>query len=147
MKNILVLCTGNVCRSPTAEYLLREKLDSGRFAVESAGIGAVINSAPETLAEKVALEHGLDISGHLSRQVTMDMLRWADVVLVMEKSQKACLLERYPWLDGKIFRYGEPMKVDVPDPHGRSENAFVMAWNFIEKLTPYWVEKMNHLED
>lgn len=145
MKNILVLCTGNVCRSPTAEYLLRKNLDPGKYAVESAGIGAVVNSAPEASAEKVARDHGLDISGHFSRQVTMDMLRWADMVLVMEKKQKLCLLERYPWLEGKIFRYGEPMKVDVPDPHGRPENAFVMAWNFIEKLTPYWVEKITHL--
>lgn len=145
MKNILVLCTGNVCRSPTAEYLLRKSLDAKNYSVESAGIGAVVNSAPEALAVKVALEHRLDISGHLSRQVTMDMLRWADLVLVMEKNQKLCLLERYPWLEGKIFRYGEPMKVDVPDPHGRPESAFVMAWNFIEKLTPYWVEKISRL--
>ncbi len=145
MKNILVLCTGNVCRSPTAEYLLRKSLDAKNYSVESAGIGAVVNSAPEALAVKVALEHRLDISGHLSRQVTMDMLRWADLVLVMERNQKLCLLERYPWLEGKIFRYGEPMKVDVPDPHGRPESAFVMAWNFIEKLTPYWVEKISRL--
>lgn len=145
MKNILVLCTGNVCRSPTAEYLLRKSLDAKNYSVESAGIGAVVNSAPEALAVKVALEHRLDISGHLSRQVTMDMLRWADLVLVMERNQKLCLLERYPWLEGKIFRYGEPMKVDVPDPHGRPESAFAMAWNFIEKLTPYWVEKISRL--
>lgn len=145
MKNILVLCTGNVCRSPTAEYLLRKSLDAKNYSVESAGIGAVVNSAPEALAVKVALEHRLDISGHLSRQVTMDMLRWADLVLVMERNQKLCLLERYPWLEGKIFRYGEPMKVDVPDPHGRPESAFVLAWNFIEKLTPYWVEKISRL--
>lgn len=142
MKKILVLCTGNVCRSPTAEYLLRSRLRAADAKVESAGLGAVVDSAPEPLAQKIAAEHGLDISGHRGRQVTMDMLRWADLVLVMERSQKACLLERYPWLDGKIFRYGEAQNVDVPDPHGRPESAFVMAWNFLEKLTPYWVEKI-----
>ena len=145
MKNILVLCTGNVFRSPTAEFLLRRALDSAKYSVQSAGIGAVVDSSAEPFAQKVALSHGLDISLHRSRQVSMDMLKWADLVLVMEKFQKIHLLERYPWLQGKIFRYGESLKVDIPDPHGRPESAFVMTWNFIEKLTPYWVEKISHL--
>lgn len=145
MKNILVLCSGNVCRSPTAEFLLRKSLAGVDVSVQSAGIGAVIDSPAEPLAQKVALSHGLDISSHRSRQVTMDMLKWADLILVMEKFQKIHLLERYPWLEDKIFRYGEPLKVDVPDPHGRPESAFVMTWNFIEKLTPYWIEKISQL--
>ena len=140
MKKVLVLCTGNVCRSPTAEFLLRQKCGED-VIVQSAGIGALIDSPAETLAQKVAKEHGLDISTHRSRQVTMDMLKWADLVLVMERGQEEWLLSRYPWLKGKIFRYGEPMKVDVPDPHGHLENAFQMAWNYLEKLTPYWVKK------
>ncbi len=143
MKNILVLCTGNVCRSPTAEFLLRKNLNSTKWNVQSAGIGALIDSPPEYLAQKVASEHGLDISSHRSRQVTMDMLKWADLVLVMEKRQRDCLLEKYPWLESKIFRYGEPMQVDVPDPHGRPESAFTLAWNFIEKLTSYWVKTIS----
>lgn len=143
MKNILVLCTGNVCRSPMAEFWLQKELGPESYRVESAGLGAVIDSAPEDLAQKVSLAHGLDISSHRGRQVTIDMLRWADLVLVMEKRQQQCLLERYPWLNGKIFRFGEPLKVDVPDPHGRPESAFALVWNFIEKLTPYWVEKLH----
>ena len=103
MKKVLVLCTGNVCRSPTAEFLLRQKCGED-VIVQSAGIGALIDSPAETLAQKVAKEHGLDISTHRSRQVTMDMLKWADLVLVMERGQEEWLLSRYPWLKGKIFR-------------------------------------------
>lgn len=142
MKSVLVLCTGNVCRSPTAEFLLRKSLPAA-VKVESAGLGAVVDSGPEHLAKKVAERHGLDISSHRSRQVTMDMLKWADLVLVMEKRQKDCLVEKYPWLDGKVFRFGEPVGVDVPDPHGRPEAAFEMTWNFIEKCTPYWVNAIS----
>ena len=94
MKNILVLCTGNVCRSPTAEFLLRKSLEGVDCVVQSAGIGAVIDSPAEPLAQKVALSHGLDISTHRSKQVTMDMLKWADLVLVMEKDSPLGSLEQ-----------------------------------------------------
>ncbi|MCK9182017.1 MAG: low molecular weight phosphotyrosine protein phosphatase [Fibrobacteraceae bacterium] len=138
MKKILVLCTGNICRSPTAEFLLRRALGA-EYSVMSAGLGAVVDSGPEKLALKVALEHGLDISAHRAHQVTMDMLKWADLVLVMENGQKDVLLYKYPWLNGRIFRYGDEAKVDVPDPHGRPESAFAMSWNFISRFTPHWV--------
>ena len=75
-----------------------------------------------------------------------EILKWADLVLVMEDGHKRELLHKYPWLEGKVFRYGEPQRVDVPDPYRRPENAFVLAWNFISKLTPYWVEKIKQSE-
>ena len=86
------------------------------------------------------------MSAHHARQINLDILKWADLVLVMEDGHKRELLHKYPWLEGKVFRYGEPQRVDVPDPYRRPENAFVLAWNFISKLTPYWVEKIKQSE-
>lgn len=143
MKNVLVLCFGNVCRSPTAEYLLRCELGKD-FNVQSAGLGAVVDSAADPLAEKIAKLHGISLEGHRARQVNQDMLKSADLVLTMEANQKEYLLQKYPYLEGKIFRYGESVQVDIPDPYGRPEAAFVMAWKFIEKFTPYWVNKIRH---
>lgn len=145
MKNILVVCTGNVCRSPTGEYLLKKSLGAD-FNVMSAGLGALVDHPAHELSQKIALEHGVDMSAHRARQINMDILKWADLVLVMEKGQQVELLHKYPWLEGKVFRYGEPQRVDVPDPYRRPENAFVLAWNFISKLTPYWVEKIKKSE-
>ncbi len=141
MKNILVLCTGNICRSPTGEYLLRKELGED-YTVKSAGLGALVDFPADSMAAAVAAKNGIDLSPHRAIQVTMDMLKWADLVLVMEAGQKSELLNKYPWLDGKVFRYGESEKLDVPDPYHRPESAFVMAWNFIKKLTPYWVKKI-----
>lgn len=145
MKNILVVCTGNICRSPTGEYLLKKELGPG-FNVMSAGLGALVDHPAEPTAMKIAMEHGVDMSAHRARQINMDILKWADLVLVMENGQKQDILRKYPWTEGKVFRYGEPHKVDVPDPYRRPESAFVMSWNFISKLTPYWVQKIKESE-
>ena len=146
MKNILVVCTGNICRSPTGEYLLKKELGPA-FNVMSAGLGAWVDHPAHETAQKIALEHGVDMSAHRARQINLDILKWADLVLVMENGHKQELISRYPWLDGKVFRYGEPQRVDVPDPYRRPENAYVLAWNYISKLTPYWVEKIKESEN
>lgn len=143
MKNILVMCTGNICRSPTAEYLLRKELGPD-YNIQSAGLGALVEHPAEETAMKVAAKNGIDMSAHKAKQVTMDMLKWADLVLVMEAGQRDSLLQKYPWLEGKVFRYGESAKVDVPDPYRRPESAFVLAWNFIKKFTPDWVAKIKN---
>jgi len=145
MKNILVVCTGNICRSPTGEYLLKQALGSD-FDVRSAGLGALVDHPAEPTAMKIAMDHGVDMSAHRARQINLDILKWADLVLVMENGQKREILHKYPFMEGKVFRYGEPQQVDVPDPYRRPENAFVLAWNYISKLTPYWVEKIKGSE-
>lgn len=145
MKNILVVCTGNICRSPTGEYLLKKELGP-EFNVMSAGLGALVDHPAHEISQKIALEHGVDMSAHHARQINMDILKWADLVLTMENGQKQEIIRKYPWAEGKVFRYGEPQKVDVPDPYRRPENAFVLAWNFISKLTPYWVQKIKESE-
>lgn len=145
MKNILVVCTGNICRSPTGEYLLKQALGPD-FNVMSAGLGALVDHPAEPTAMKIAMDHGVDMSAHRARQINLDILKWSDLVLVMENGQKQEILRKYPFMEGKVFRYGEAQQVDVPDPYRRPENAFVLAWNFISKLTPYWVEKIKKSE-
>ena len=145
MKNILVVCTGNICRSPTGEYLLKKELGPG-FNVMSAGLGALVDNPAHEISQKIAMQHGIDMSAHRARQINLDILKWADLILVMENGHKRELLYKYPWLEVKVFRYGESHQVDIPDPYRRPENAFVLAWNFISKLTPYWVEKIRQSE-
>ncbi len=145
MKNILVVCTGNICRSPTGEYLLKKELGPD-FNVMSAGLGALVDNPAHEISQKIALQHGIDMSAHRARQINLDILKWADLILVMENGHKKELLYKYPWLEGKVFRYGESHQVDIPDPYRRPESAFILAWNFISKLTPYWVEKIRQSE-
>ena len=83
MKHILVVCTGNICRSPTGEYCLKKELGPD-FEVMSAGLGALVDHPAHELSQKIALEHGIDMSAHRARQINLDILKWADLILVME---------------------------------------------------------------
>ena len=91
-KNILIVCIGNICRSPMAEGLLKQALTAsgkGDCLVSSAGLGALVGRPPDKKACQLMLEKDLDISGHRARQLNKDMIRKADLVLVMESSHKA----------------------------------------------------------
>ena len=70
MKHILVVCTGNICRSPTGEYCLKKELGP-EFEVMSAGLGALVDHPAHELSQKIALEHGIDMSAHRARQINL----------------------------------------------------------------------------
>ena len=92
MKEILLICTGNTCRSPMAEALLRHKLN-GRgvdtVVVGSAGTGAWDGAPASEGAYLVALEHGLDLSSHRARLLTRELVESANLILTMARHHLA----------------------------------------------------------
>jgi protein-tyrosine-phosphatase len=90
--NILLVCSGNTCRSPMAEALLRRRLSidgSEDVSVGSAGTAAMEGEPASEGAYLVALEDGLDLSGHRARLLTPDLVASADLILTMSKSHLA----------------------------------------------------------
>jgi protein-tyrosine phosphatase len=85
---VLVVCTGNTCRSAMAEALLQRMLDEAGVPAEvrSAGTSAVEGAPAHAHAREVAAERGLDLSHHASRPLDEDLMRWADTVLCMTRS-------------------------------------------------------------
>lgn len=122
---ILFVCTGNTCRSPMAEGILRsmaEKRDL-KLEVKSAGI-RVYNG---DLASKNSIEAmkkiDIDISGHLATQLNNDLIQEADLVLTLSSSHKDFIVSNYPWSREKVFtlnEYAYGVKKDVTDPYGRN---------------------------
>ncbi|HTA65819.1 MAG TPA: low molecular weight protein-tyrosine-phosphatase [Xanthomonadaceae bacterium] len=139
-KRILVVCIGNICRSPTAECLLRERLGHGDFDVSSAGLSAVVGEPMDPTAVELLREQGVDGSGHRGRQLTGDLLRKSDLILTMEKSHTASIVRGTPEVSGKIFLLGKwQSEVDIPDPYRRPRSAFVHAYRLIDKGVSSWL--------
>ena len=82
-EKILVVCVGNICRSPTGERLLRERLP-GRD-IRSAGVSALVDKPADQVASEVAQQHGVSLEGHVARQLNRALCQEADLILVMEK--------------------------------------------------------------
>lgn len=95
IQTILVVCEGNVCRSPMAEALLHARLPDR--TVTSAGINALVGMQAAKLSQDVMNERGLELSGHRARQLRHLMCVEADLILVMEREQKTELEIRYPF--------------------------------------------------
>jgi protein-tyrosine phosphatase len=146
MDTILIVCVGNICRSPVAEGLLKRQLPDKN--ISSAGLAALAGKPADPLAQEVAASHGLDISGHRARQLASWMCTQADLILVMEAGHKRELEQQYPLACGKIHCLGDcgPKNMfEVADPYRQSLPAFEAAHAAIERGVRHWAGRIKLL--
>lgn len=98
---ILVVCVGNICRSPTAERLLRQFHPA--LTVSSAGLGALVGKGADPCAIGVAQAHNLSLDNHCARQISGRMCREYDLITAMEKRHISALCEMVPEMRGKVM--------------------------------------------
>jgi protein arginine phosphatase len=144
MKRILFVCTGNTCRSPMAEAILKSKKIDG-LEVKSAGVYAATGSEASANAKKVLEENQIE-HNHLSNMLTFESVHWADLILTMTFSHKNTILQQYPEIAGKVFTLkeftGEQYDVDVVDPFGGSVAIYQETYQELDKLIIKAIEKM-----
>lgn len=143
MNSILVICEGNICRSPMAQGLLAAALPNAQ--VHSAGLGALVGMPADDTAIRLMKARGIDITGHRAQQVNRALCTQADLVLVMDTDQKQRLEDMYPQARGRVFRIGEHGKRDIPDPYRQPEKAFRDALAFIDEGVREWLRRIERL--
>jgi protein-tyrosine phosphatase len=140
MQRILVLCIGNICRSPMAEGMLRHALPDK--TVCSAGLGALIGKPADPLSLQLMGEQNIDISAHRAQQISASLVAQAELILVMDLDQKKYVETQYVGARGKVFRLGEGEKIDVPDPYREGIESFRNAHRMIADGVQFWVDRI-----
>jgi protein-tyrosine phosphatase len=131
---VLFICTGNTCRSPMAELLMRDtlakelkcklgELEERGVTVISAGIAAAPGCPPASEAVQVMREHGLDLSPHEAQPLTEQLVKHADLILTMTASHMQSVVERWPHAADRTSLL-LPDRIDVPDPIGQTVGAY-----------------------
>lgn len=128
INTILVVCIGNICRSPMAEGLLKRALPEK--IIWSAGIEALVGHSAAPFSVEIMQEHAIDLSAHRAQNIASWMVRQADLILTMDQFQKKHIESVYSLSKGKVFRLG---KTDIPDPYRENVEMFRRAFSLIDQ--------------
>ncbi len=150
---VLLVCTGNTCRSPMAESLLKklladrlgvppDELPSEGVIVQSAGLAASPGSPASGPAIEAMVQRNIDLSGHTSQPVSNSLLTSADLILTMTHQHRQVLLSHRPDLADRVFtlcRDGD----DIADPIGGPLEQYHACAAQIEAELAQWVEQLD----
>ncbi len=143
IRRVLIVCIGNICRSPTAENLLRDALAHTSIDVSSAGLGALVDKPIEATAQLVLEEHGKTPHDHKARQLNSQLISESDLILVMEQRHIDGVHKIAPEARGKVMLLGKWQdNREISDPYRNGKPAFVHAYALIEEAVNAWAKRL-----
>ncbi|KIL43306.1 low molecular weight protein arginine phosphatase [Jeotgalibacillus campisalis] len=141
--NILFVCTGNTCRSPMAEAILKhKKLDF--IDVRSAGLFAMEGGQVSQQTQDVLDENGI-VHNHVSHTVSQADVHWADYVFAMTSAHKGMLVDQFPFAMDRIFTLKEfagGRGLDVSDPFGGTLEMYRTTYEELNRLLSGLIDKI-----
>lgn len=143
---LAIVCTGNTCRSPMAEVMMRRRLHdaagpSEPIDVISAGLAAYEGDFASPQAIEVMQQRGLDLSHHRSQLLNEQVVRLADLLLTMTRGHRDAILARYPDAAGRVFT----LRVDggdIGDPVGSPSEVYAACADQIDAQLAIWVDRL-----
>jgi protein-tyrosine phosphatase len=129
MAEILIVCTGNICRSPVGEALLQDRLGKrglSNWTVNSAGTWAQRQRGASQYSVEIMTEHGLDITKHQAKMIEHVHMKNSDLVLCMESGHADALKAEFPIYAKRIFLLSEMIgrNYSISDPYGQAKDAY-----------------------
>ena len=152
---VLMVCLGNICRSPIAHGILEKKAAQNQLniIVDSAGTGSWhINKSPDIRSIEVAKSHGIDISKQKARQFNVMDFEKFDIIYVMDKSNFNTINgldieKKYSKKIKLILNEIHPNKNnDVPDPYYGEKNGFEVVYNLLDKASDKIIQRLKNDE-
>lgn len=143
--SVLVVCVGNICRSPVGERLLQAKLSSlgVTLRVTSAGVAALVGHAADEMAAEVARTHGLSLDGHSARQFTHALGLEHDLILTMEPRHRREILKAAPDLSGRVMLFDHWTGANgIADPYQRSRQFHAEVFDLIDTAATSWTSRL-----
>ncbi len=140
-ERILVVCDGNICRSPTVAAMLAAARPDKR--ISSAGLVGLEGHDMESTARDVAAAQGLECGPHKGRKLDRALCQDADLILVMEGRQRDRIIQQFPEASGKTFLLSHwNGGQDIPDPYRRGREVFERIYPLMRQATDAWLKKL-----
>lgn len=150
-RKILFICTGNICRSPVAQFLAaRFAREAGvEWSTASAGVEAEIGHGMEPGGLRALAARGIKGTGHLARQLDGEMLAAADTVYALTKAHRSIIAARFPAHAEKVLVLREAAGLpdgDVADPYGEPDAVYEECAVLIEEALKILIRRNSHAE-
>lgn len=141
MKKVLVVCVGNICRSPVGERVLAAGLP--QITVTSAGIGALVGHGPDETASEVAAAFGVSLDGHVARQFDSRIGEENDLILVMEPGHRREIGLLSPHLSGRVMLFDHwTGSAGIPDPYRKPRQYHEKIFKLISSAADGWIKRL-----